>query len=285
MKKLLPIVFVAVLGIAGVAWLQLAGKDTAGPAFFSGYGEGELVYVSSPIAGQLQQLAVRRGDQIEKAAFLFELEREEERAARLEAEENLSESKTHLDKAMLDYNRAKSLSEKRVIAPENYDAAQQALLGAQHSAAARQRALEQADWRFSQKRQNAPVSGLVYDTYFRPGEWVPAGTPILSLLPPEYMKVRFFVPESELGKMQVGTPLEIHMDGLADPLPGKVSFVSPQAEYTLPIIFSRENRGKLVFLVEGSLSAEQARRLHPGGPVEVRLKSDSEAGHIAEQAK
>ncbi len=257
----------------------------AEPAFFSGYGEGELVYVSAPLAGELERLAVRRGDQVEKAAFLFELEREEERAARAEAEETLRESRARLDKATMDYTRAKSLRDKRVIASEDYDTAQQALLTAQHAAAARQRGLEQADWRFAQKQQAAPASGLVYDTYFRPGEWVPAGTPVLSVLPPEYMKVRFFVPEGDLGKMQVGTPLEIRMDGLAGPLEGKVSFVSPQAEYTLPIIYSRENRGKLVYLVEASLEAEGARQLHPGAPVEVRLKSASESGHLAEQVK
>ena len=179
----------------------------------------------------------------------------------------------------------KGLRDKRVIAPEDYDTAQQNLLAAQHAAAARQRGLDQADWRFAQKQQSAPASGLVYDTYFRPGEWVPAGTPILSVLPPEYMKVRFFVPESELGNVQAGTPLEIRLDGLAAPLSGKVSFVSPQAEYTLPIIYSRENREKLVFLVEGSLSAEHARLLHPGAPVEVRVRKDNGAGHLAEQPK
>jgi HlyD family secretion protein len=285
MKKLLPFLIVLLVAIAAVAWLQVGSKDTAGPAVFSGYGEGELVYVSSPIAGQLQQLAVRRGDQVEKAVFLFELEREAERAARSEAEETLRESTARLDKAKLDYSRAKGLRDKRVISPEDYDAAQQAVLAAQHNAAARQRSLEQADWRFTQKQQAAPASGLVYDTYFRPGEWVPAGTPILAVLPPEYMKVRFFVPESELGKVQAGTPLEIRLDGLAAPLPGKVSFVSPQAEYTLPIIYSRENRDKLVFLVEGSLAPEDARQLHPGAPVEVRLRRGDAAGRLAEEAK
>ena len=285
MKKLRFFIVAGLIAIGAAVWFQLTGRDAAEPAFFSGYGEGELVYVSAPLAGELERLAVRRGDQVEKAAFLFELEREEERAARAEAEETLRESRARLDKATMDYTRAKSLRDKRVIASEDYDTAQQALLTAQHAAAARQRGLEQADWRFAQKQQAAPASGLVYDTYFRPGEWVPAGTPVLSVLPPEYMKVRFFVPEGDLGKMQVGTPLEIRMDGLAGPLEGKVSFVSPQAEYTLPIIYSRENRGKLVYLVEASLEAEGARQLHPGAPVEVRLKSASESGHLAEQVK
>jgi HlyD family secretion protein len=99
------------------------------------------------------------------------------------------------------------------------------------------------------------------------------------------MKVRFFVSESELGHVQIGTPLEIRMDGLDSPLSGKVSFVSPQAEYTLPIIYSRENRGKLLFLVEGSLAPEDARLLHPGAPIEVWLKTGNDAAHLAEQAK
>jgi HlyD family secretion protein len=286
MKKLRFILLVVlVAAVTAGLWFQRTRQGSTEPPFFSGYGEGELVYVSSPIAGHLARLEVRRGDQVEKGAFLFELEREEERAARAEAEETLRESRARLDKATMDFTRAKSLRDKRVIASEDYDSAQQALLTAQHAAAARQRGLEQADWRFTQKQQSAPGTGLVYDTYFRPGEWVSAGTPVLSVLPPEYMKVRFFVPEDRLGKMQVGTPLEIRMDGLSEPLEGKVSFVSPQAEYTLPIIYSRENRGKLVFLVEASLAPEKARLLHPGAPVEVRLKSVGEPGHLAEQAK
>ena len=202
MKKGIIIIPALLAIAAAVFWYRQGTQSSEEPVFFSGYGEGELVYVSSPIAGEVQHLAVQRGDQVEKEAFLFELEREEERAARAEAEETSRESRARLDKATMDFTRAKSLRDKRVIASEEYDTAQQDLLSAQHAAAARHRALEQADWRFAQKQQSAPASGLVYDTYFRPGEWVPAGTPVLSILPPEYMKVRFFVPESELGKME-----------------------------------------------------------------------------------
>lgn len=272
MKKVFPIIMVAAIVAAVIVFTRRAASPADQSGIYSGYGEGELVYISSPIGGEVQTLTVKRGDQAAKDTLLFELEREEEKAARSEAEETLRESKTRLDKAKLDFDRAKSLREKRVTAPEDFDAAQQALLGAQHAVAGRERGLEQADWRYTQKQQTAPADGLVYDTYYRPGEWVAAGTPVLSLLPPEYMKVRFFVPESELGKMQIGTPVEVHMDGLKTMLPAKVSFVSPQAEYTLPIIYSRENRGKLVFLVEASLEPENARQLHPGAPVEVRLK-------------
>ena len=271
MKILRPIVLVAVLLVAAALVIRGTRSGEAGETVYPGYGEGEFVYVSAPLGGELETLDVRRGELVAKEAVLFELEREQEAAARGEAAEMARESQARLDKASLDFNRARSLREKRVTSPEDYDAAQQELLSAQHTAAARQQALQQADWKHAQKRQTAPAAGLVYDTYFRPGEWVPAGSPIVALLPPEYLKVRFFVPERDLGKFQPGRTIEVRMDGLEKPLPGRVSFVSPQAEYTLPIIYSRENRDKLVFLLEGSFEAEDARRLHPGAPVEVRL--------------
>lgn len=275
MKRLLPVLVLAI--VATVAVYLNRSRPAAPEGIYSGYAEGELVYISSPIGGEVQTLSVKRGDQSKKDGPLFVLEREEERAARAEAEETLRESRTRLDKAKLDFDRARSLRDKRVTSPEDFDAAQQALLGAQHSTAARQRGLDQADWRYAQKEQTAPIGGLVYDTYYRPGEWVAAGTPVLSLLPPEYLKARFFVPEADLGKFATGTPVEIRMDGLAAPLPGRVSFVSPSAEYTLPIIYSRENRSKLVFLVEASLAPEDAARLHPGAPLEVHVGREPKA--------
>jgi HlyD family secretion protein len=270
MKKVLPVLVILIV-VATAVYLNRS-RPVAPEGIYSGYAEGEFVYVSSPLGGEVQALSVQRGDQAKKDAPLFVLEREEERAARAEAEETLRESRTRLDKARLDFDRAKSLRDKRVTSPEDFDVAQQALLGAQHSSAARQRGLDQADWRYAQKEQTAPIGGLVYDTYYRPGEWVSAGTPVLSLLPPEYLKARFFVPESDLGKFSSGTPVEIRMDGLPAPLAGRVTFVSPRAEYTLPIIYSRENRHKLVFLVEASLAPEDASRLHPGAPLEVKVE-------------
>lgn len=276
MKKILLLIPVAVIVTGAI--LLIRGRPATPGGGYSGYAEGELVYISSPIGGEVQTLAVQRGSQVKKGASLFLLEREEEKSARAEAEETLRESNTHLEKARLDFERAKSLRDKRVTAPEDFDTAQQTLLAAQHSSAARQRGLEQADWRFTQKERTAPADGLVYDTYYRPGEWVPPGTPVISLLPPEYLKARFFVPETDLGKFPVGTPVEIRMDGLPSPLSARVSFISPSAEYTLPIIYSRENRSKLVFLAEASLAPDDAVKLHPGAPVEVHLKTMENTG-------
>ena len=143
---------------------------------------------------------------------------------------------------------------------------------AQADVAAAQASLDQADWALRQKTVASTVSGLVTDTNFVRGEWVAAGAPVVALLPPENIKVRFFVPETRLGAVRVGQQVEIACDGCAAKIPAHVSFVAPQAEYTPPVIYSRENRAKLVFLVEARPSKSDAPKLHPGQPVDVTLK-------------
>ncbi len=129
-------------------------------------------------------------------------------------------------------------------------------------------ALAQAAWRLEQKSVAAPVSGLVQDTFFVIGEWVPAGRPVASLLPPGNVKARFYVPETVLASLQIGRPLEIRCDG-CQPIDAKVSYVSSQAEYTPPVLYSKESRSKLLFLVEARLPNAPLR---PGQPVDGRLK-------------
>ena len=131
-------------------------------------------------------------------------------------------------------------------------------------------ALAQAQWRLDQKTQVAPAAGVVTDTLFRPGEWVAAGAPIVSLLPPGNVKVRFYVPEPALASLRVGAPVVVRCDGCAAAVSARIAFIAPQAEYTPPVIYSRENRAKLVFLVEARPDTPQPS-LHPGLPVEVAL--------------
>ena len=137
--------------------------------------------------------------------------------------------------------------------------------------------LAQGDWRLGQRRVNAPMGGaaagglLVQDTYFNEGEWVPAGRPVVSLLPPGNVKVRFFVPETRVATVQVGQVVSISCDGCGAAMAGKVTFISRQSEYTPPIIYSKESRAKLVYLVEARTGTEDARRLRPGLPVDVAL--------------
>jgi len=137
---------------------------------------------------------------------------------------------------------------------------------------AAQAAVAQAQWKLDQKSVRAPNAGLVFDTMYRAGEWVPAGSPVVRMLPPDNIKVRFFVPETSVGALAPGRAVRIRCDGCAAEVPAAVSFVSDQAEYTPPVIYSNENRAKLVFLVEARPQASDAARLHPGQPVEVLLR-------------
>ena len=142
------------------------------------------------------------------------------------------------------------------------------LEGAQAEMAAAKAALAQADWRLEQKSVAAPVTGLVQDTFFVIGEWVGAGKPVASILPPGNVKARFYVPETVLSSMTIGRPIEIRCDG-CQPIDAKVSYVSSQAEYTPPVLYSKESRSKLLFLVEARLPNSPLR---PGQPLDVRLK-------------
>lgn len=143
---------------------------------------------------------------------------------------------------------------------------------AQAEAKSARAAADQARWRLGQKSVESPAGGVVTETYFTPGEWVPAGSPVVEILPPGNIKVRFFVPEPRLGSLRIAQPVEFHCDGCGTTVPGTISYISPRPEYTPPVLYSKENRHKLVFLIEAVPSPDGAARLHPGQPVDVTLK-------------
>src|SRR6185295_16013061 len=128
-----------------------------------------------------------------------------------------------------------------------------------------------AEWDLGQKRQSSVQAGLVYDTLYREGEWVPAGRPVVALLPPPNLKVRAFVPQARVATLRPGDPARVFVDGVETPFAGRLSFISPQVEYTPPVIFSKESREKLVFLVELRFDDATAARLNPGQPVDVEF--------------
>ncbi|MEO8386430.1 MAG: HlyD family efflux transporter periplasmic adaptor subunit [Betaproteobacteria bacterium] len=131
--------------------------------------------------------------------------------------------------------------------------------------------LAQSDWRVAQKSVVAPVAALVENTYFSRGEWVPAGQSVLSLLAPDKIKVRFFVPEEVLGGIKIGQSVSLSCAGCGAPIKANINFIATQPEFTPPVIYSKESHAKLVFYVEAKPSLDQAVRLHPGQPVSVSL--------------
>jgi HlyD family secretion protein len=142
---------------------------------------------------------------------------------------------------------------------------------AEADARAAREALAQADWRLGQRAIASPVTGRVNDTYYVVGDWVPAGIPVASLLPPSNVKIRFFVPEPIVGRIKPGQTVNFSCDSCGAPMSATIVFISDRAEFTPPVLYTRENRAKLVFLVEAKPSQEVAARLNPGQPVDVEL--------------
>ena len=147
---------------------------------------------------------------------------------------------------------------------------QVAAQGAQVEAA--RAAVAQSAWKVDQKRVAATQGGLVVDTMYRVGEWVPPGGAVVRLLPPKNVKVRFYVPEPVAGELKPGRKVSVHCDGCSSEVAATVTYIANDPEYTSPIIYSNETRAKLVFLVEARPAVENAPKLRPGQPVSVTLQ-------------
>jgi HlyD family secretion protein len=208
-------------------------------------------------------------------------------------------AQANLRYSQIEFDRRQQLAQKQVIAKEEMDAVQArrdadqaqvaslkaeletARLGAradeikaaEAEAEAAAAALAKAQWALVQKSQSAPTNGWIHDTLYREGEWVAAGHPVIALLPPTAIKVRFFVPETRLVAIQAGQSVSVAIDGLSTNIPATIHYISTQSEFTPPVIYSRESRAKLVYMIEAGIAPDSAALLKPGQPVEVRLGS------------
>ena len=198
-------------------------------------------------------------------------EKEWQRQLDLVSKGFVSQSRADEAKAARDRDHGKVVELQSELATTRAGSRPDEIRAAEAEAAAAREALAQADWRLRQKTVATTVAGTVTDTLFVRGEWVPAGAPVVSVLPPANVKVRFFVPEPKLGSVKVGQKVTLACDACGSAINGTVSFIAPQAEFTPPVIYSKDNRAKLVFLVEARPSPEDAVKLHPGQPVDVTL--------------
>ncbi len=184
----------------------------------------------------------------------------------------VSQSRADEAKAARDRDLGKVVELQNDLATMRAGSRPDEIRAAEAEAAASREALAQAEWKLRQKSVAASVAGTVSDTLFVRGEWVPAGAPVVTLLPPANVKVRFFVAEMRLGAVKVGQKVTLACDGCAAPIDASISFIAPQAEFTPPVIYSKDNRAKLVFLVEARPAPADAVKLHPGQPVDVTLR-------------
>jgi HlyD family secretion protein len=266
--------------------VQKGAQVTAGAPLFSLEQGAELA--------ALRQAAEESRQAQARLADLKKGQRPSELAA-LDA--RLAQARSAAEMAGLELDRATKLHQTTVLSDDDFDRARlnhdsatklvaelaaqldtaqlgartDAIAAAQADVAAAQAALDHAGWSVAQKSQAAPRAGFVYDTLYREGEYVAAGAPVVSLLPPENIKVRFFVPEAEFGALKAGDPVRVTLTGRPAPLEARISYLSPSPEFTPPVLYNRENRSKLVFMVEARFDPASARDLHPGQPVDVAL--------------
>jgi len=208
--------------------------------------QAQLAQAESALA--LSETQLKRTGQLVAQNFIAKERFDEARAARDRDSARVAQLKADLATARL------------AARPDEIKAAEAAVASAKAT-------LEQAAWRLDQKSATALVAGLVADTFFVKGEWVGAGVPVVSLLPPQNVKVKFFVPETALGAIRIGQDVRVACDGCPAPVSARVSFIAPQAEYTPPVIYSKENRTRLVFMVEAH--PQKPANLMPGLPVDV----------------
>jgi HlyD family secretion protein len=234
----------------------LAGCNKSKEPTFQGWVEAELIFVGPDETGRIETLTVREGDQVERGALLFTVDPDLQLA-------DVSMQEAAVKNAQLAYDRAQQLAKTQAGTQKALDEAEAALRTAQAR-------LNSAQTRLTRRKVFSPVSGSVQQIYYRGGELVPAGKPILALLPPANLKVRFFVNEATLPKLHFGDPVTITCDGCDAGIIAKISFISRASEFTPPVIYSMDERSKLVFLIEAR--PERPERLRVGQPVSVALK-------------
>ena len=246
-----------------------------------GYGEGDNAFISAPQPGWVTDMQVERGQTVRPGDVLFTLDSTTQQAGRDQAQAALVQARASLAQEISNHNfmqielqRQNRLARDNAGTPElrdqavnneNQSAARIAQLRAQISQV--EASLNSAAYGLSQRKIVAQTQGPVQDIYFRPGEYVPASTPVLSVLPPANVYVRFFVPETQLAKIHLGQKVRISCDS-CKPMAATITFIAAQEEFTPPVIFSVNNREKLVFKLEAR--APGGLPIHPGQPVDVR---------------
>jgi HlyD family secretion protein len=220
-----------------------------------GWVEAELIFVSPDEAGRVETMPVAQGDRVEQGALLFTVDPDLQQA-------DVAVAEASLTNARQTFERAQELLKTAA-------GTQKALEDAQASLRSSEARLNSARTRLMRRKAFSPETGTIQQVYYRPGETVPAGRPVISLLPPRNMKIRFFVPQAALPEIKLNETVGVTCDGCEANLTAQVSFIARSAEFTPPVIYSLEERSKLVFLVEARPA--QPEKFRAGQPVNVTL--------------
>ena len=238
-----------------LSMLALAGCDQAKDPLDQGWIEADLIFVAPDEVGRVETLPVQEGDQVTAGAPLFSVDADLQKA-------DLQVQQAAQTNAQQAYDRAKELIRTNAGTAKAMEDAEAALRTAQAR-------VNSSQTRLDRRKVASPVTGSVEQIYFRIGEMVPAGKPVVALLPPGNLKVRFFVGEAVLPQLKLGETVRVQCDGCTGDLSAKISFIARSSEFTPPVIYSQEERGKLVFMIEARPVRPELFRV--GQPVSVAL--------------
>ena len=249
-----PRTLLRILAATALATLLAGCNDRRDPGF-QGWVEADMIFVSPDESGRVTKLNVREGDEVKQGEQLYSVDDDLQKA-------DLNQNKATLANAQQSYDRAASLRGTGAGTQATLDSAVSALRVAEARVVT-------SETRLARRQGYAPVAGTIQQIYFREGEMVPAQRPVLSIMPPGNMKLRFFVPEAELPKLAIGDVVRVTCDNCGADLTAKIYFIATTAEYTPPVIYSLDERNKLVYLIQARPSRPDALRV--GQPIDVYL--------------
>jgi len=241
------------------AALALAGCGKANNGQLQGWVEAETVFVSPDEQGRVEVLKVRQGDKVERGDLLFTLDDDLQKA-------DVAVKQATVSSARQAFNRAEELL-------RSASGTQKALDDASANLRQAEANLEWSKTRLARRRALSPAAGSIQEVYFRPGETVPMGRPVAALLPPSNLKIRFYAPETKLAAIKIGETVTVSCDACSAGLTAKVTFIAQSAEFTPPVIYSMEERAKLVFLIEAR--PDNPEKFRVGQPVSVTLRDET----------
>jgi len=247
---------ISLLAVAMLA-ATLAGCNDKRDPGFQGWVEADMIFVSPDESGRVTKLNVREGDEVKQGEQIYSVDDDLQKA-------DLNQNKATLANAQQSYDRAASLSKTGSGTQATLDSAVSSLRVAEARVVT-------SETRLARRQGFAPVAGTIQQIYFREGEMVPEKRPVLSIMPPGNMKLRFFVPETELPKLAIGDEVKVTCDNCSPDLTAKIYFIATNAEYTPPVIYSLDERNKLVYLIQARPARPDSLRV--GQPVSVYLNA------------
>ena len=250
---------VAAVAVLAFTSLALGGCGQNDELRLQGWVEAELIFVSPDEQGRVETLKVREGDHVKRGDLLFAVDDDLQKS-------DLLVRKTALVNAQQNFDRAKELLKTAAGTQKTFDDAEAALRQAKAN-------LDWSQTRLARRDAHSPADGTIEQVYFRVGETVSAGKPVVALLPPKNLKMRFFAPEPILPRIKYGETVAVSCDGCEKGLTAKVSFIARSAEYTPPVIYSLDERAKLVYLIEAR--PDQPDKFRVGQPVTVTLPKEA----------